>query len=61
MKYTYVITDNLVINIYDTQNNELVDYPGPYQNIESATIVAENLISALNNSEIPDPRIKGDE
>jgi hypothetical protein len=57
--YTYIITEDLIVNIYD-ENGNLVDYPGPYISIEAATESAKTIVNGLNSGLILDPREKGD-
>ena len=45
--YTYIITDDLIVNIYNP-NGDLIDYPGPWNNREGAEKWAEARISHLN-------------
>lgn len=46
--YTYEITPDFRVNLYDPQGN-LIDWPGPWQTAEEAEQWAESIVSALNN------------
>lgn len=46
--YTYQITQDLIVNVYDPNGN-LIDWPGPWQNEEEARAWADQTIESLNN------------
>ena len=45
--YTYKVTDDLVVNIYN-QNGDLIDYPGPFRTAEEAEEWGSIRVNYLN-------------
>lgn len=57
--YTYEITDDFIVRVY-APDGTLVDWPGPWQDRDGAEQWAEMYVNALNNGEVPDPRVSND-
>jgi hypothetical protein len=58
--YTYSISDDLFVHIFDDENLEIVDDPGPFISFEEADDYASRYCEALNNGTkspvaVPDP------
>jgi hypothetical protein len=52
--YTYELTPDLKINVYDPQGN-LINWPGPWQNEDDAREWAQSFVNGLNDGSIPWP------
>lgn len=55
--YTYELTPDLKVNVYDSQGN-LINWPGPWQSAEEATEWAQSFVNGLNDGSITWPPVE---
>lgn len=55
--YTYELTPDLKVNVYDPQGN-LINWPGPWDTEDDAREWAQSFVNGLNNGSIPWPPVE---